>query len=126
EVDVRHIVEIQFSPKAHRLFAEQFHHVRTQEAVNEAGVVFDFCGEGELATRLAAFDDQGSEHGARAIDRRGQTRRTRTDNHDLIQLLLWHWYLFCALAYISRCCLTHGMVHISRTTGTEASTPRRQ
>ena len=29
EVDVGHIVEIQFSPKAHSLFAEDLHHVRT-------------------------------------------------------------------------------------------------
>src|SRR5204863_6507323 len=75
EVNLGHIVQIEFGTKAHRLLTEDLHHVRPQDAIGEARIVLDFRCEDKLSTRLATLDDQRSEGGTGGIDRRGQARR---------------------------------------------------
>ena len=51
--------------------------------VGEAGIVLDVGGDGELAAGLEALDHDRLEHGARRIDGRRVSGRTRPDDDDL-------------------------------------------
>src|SRR5258706_469518 len=53
------------------LLAHQVHQLRSQDALGEAGIVFDVGGDGELPAGLQSFQDQRGEIGAGEIDRRG-------------------------------------------------------
>jgi hypothetical protein len=50
--------------------------------VGEARVILDVGGDGELAARLDALDEQRLEVGARGIDRRRVAGRPRADDDE--------------------------------------------
>jgi len=66
------------------LGAEHAHQLRSLDPFGEAGIVFDFRGDHQLAHRHVAADDERLKVGARRVDRGGQACRPRADDDDAV------------------------------------------
>ena len=90
EVDLGHVAEHERRPEPRRLLAEDLHHLRAEDAVGEARIVLDVGGDGELAARLRALDDDGREVRAGGVDgRREAGRAGAEDEHAMRRGLPW-------------------------------------
>src|SRR4051812_27554044 len=80
--------------EALRLLLELLHEFRALNAVGEAGVIFDLCGDGELAAGLRAVYDERVEFGARGVYGRGQAGGAGAHNYYFaVQSLFRHAYV---------------------------------
>src|SRR5262249_39137673 len=66
-----------------RLLLHLLHQPGALDDIGKARVIFDVGGDGELAARLDALDQDRLQHGAGSIDRRRISRWPRTDDDDL-------------------------------------------
>ena len=83
EIDARDVAEDVARPEPFRLLLEELHQLGAENTRRESGVVLDVGGDGELAARLRALDDERLEIRARGVERGGESGRTRAENHDL-------------------------------------------
>src|ERR1700730_12842671 len=83
EIDFGHVVADHLRAEALRLALEVLHERRPVDAVDEAGIVLDERGQGELAGPLRAREHDASQVRAGGIDRRRETCRARSDDDDL-------------------------------------------
>lgn len=72
------------------LVSHFFYEFRAVDTFGEARVVFHFGGEGQLSARGDAFDHEGLEVGAGAIDGCGEAGAASADDDD-IELVVWHF-----------------------------------
>jgi hypothetical protein len=68
EIDGVEVGHLEFGAEADGLLLHVLDEVRTLDALGPAGKVFDQRGDGELAARLVAFEDEGLEVGTGSVD----------------------------------------------------------
>ena len=83
ELDLVHMVGDDFGADMLGLLLHLLHQPGPLDDVGEARIVLDVGGDGELAARLHALDQDRIEHGARAIDRRRIAGGAGPDDHEL-------------------------------------------
>src|SRR6184192_2559976 len=84
QVDLGNGPSFEFRAEFLRLLAHVFNELRAQDAVREAGEIFDVRGKRELAAGLMAVDHQRFKVRARRINRGGKTSAATANNHDIV------------------------------------------
>src|ERR1700675_1179739 len=79
KIDIRYDAGIEFRAESLRLFAHFFDELVAQDAVGEAGVIFDHGGQRELSARFMTVDDQRLKIGTRGGDRGGKAGAAAAD-----------------------------------------------
>src|SRR5437763_1099044 len=90
EVGGGHVAVEVARPEARRLLLEDLHHLGAEDAVGEAGIVLDVRRNGELAARMRALDDRGSQVGARGVERGGQAGRAGAEDQHAMRVRVGH------------------------------------
>src|SRR6202023_537080 len=84
KIDIRNDTGIEFRAESLRLFAHIFDQLVAQDAVGEAGVIFDHGGQRELSARLMTVDDQRLQIGTRSVDGGGEASAAAADDHHVV------------------------------------------
>ncbi len=83
QIDLGDLVHDDFGADMLGLGAHLLHEPRPLDDIGEARVVLDVGGDGKLAARLRALDQQGVQHGARRVDGGRVARRARSEDQNL-------------------------------------------
>ena len=92
QVDARDVALHNFGAEPLGLSAHLGHEVRAHDAVAIAREVLDHRRQHQLAAGLNPLDEQRLQVGARRVERRGETRRTRADDNDVADschVMIW-------------------------------------
>ena len=81
EIDLGYERGLKTGAEAGGLLAQVVHHHESIDPFGESGEVFHFGGGGQLATGLAAFEDERTKIGAGGIDGGGKSRAAGANNY---------------------------------------------
>jgi hypothetical protein len=89
-------------PTCSACFLHLLHQPGALDDVRETGIILDVGGDGELAARLHALDDDRSEAGAGRIDGGSEARRARSEDQHAGGMGRGHRALLLSWLVVSR------------------------
>ena len=86
-----------------RLFAHIFDELVAQDAVGEAGVIFDHGGQRELSARFMTVDDQRLQIGTRSVDGGGKASAAAADDDHVVHFHMLPYLILARARRIQLC-----------------------